>query len=347
MLDITKVLNRSWHILWKYRILWIFGFFLAMATGGGGGSNPPASYRNGMNQINNQGPWSSSPSGFPRWMGDTQSEVISMLITTGVVLLVVILLGSLVSAFLRYVSEVTSIRAVNDYETTGVKLGFKQLWKNGWNRNAWRLFLIDLLLSLPFIAMVLIMGLLGVWVYLASTGGNEAFLIFSAITAAGLALLFIFFMILLGIALGVIRHFAARICVLEGVGVIDAIKQGYAMVRRHLKNVFFMWLVMVGLGIAWAIGSLILILPLLLVVMLTILPGVIAGGIPGLMAAGLASLFTETPWYWIIGGIVGLPLFFLVAFSPIYPGRRMATDLHYQCVDRDVPRVESTRGCKN
>ena len=36
MLDITKVLNRSWHILWKYRILWVFGFFLAMAAGGGG-----------------------------------------------------------------------------------------------------------------------------------------------------------------------------------------------------------------------------------------------------------------------------------------------------------------------
>ncbi|MGB8253354.1 MAG: hypothetical protein WCF08_09060, partial [Anaerolineaceae bacterium] len=160
-------------------------------------------------------------------------------------------------------------------------------------------------------------GLLGLWVYLATTSGSQGFLIFSGITAAGLALLFILFFILLAIALGVIRNFAARICVLEGVGVIDSIKQGYAMVRRHLKQVFFIWLVMIGIGIGWALATIIIFLPLLLVVMLTIVPGIIAGAIPGLLATGLAAIFTPSPWYWIIGAIVALPLFFLVAFSPI------------------------------
>jgi hypothetical protein len=315
MLDISKVLSRSWHILWKYRILWIFGFFLAM---GAGGSSPnfTGSYQMNKNDFRMGHPWFQG-SNFPHWLGETPEQIITMLITVGIVLLVVILFWAVISAFLRYVSEVTTIRAVNEYEATGVMRGFKQLWKNGWNRTAWHLFLINLLISLPFIAMILIFGLLGLWVYLAATGGSEGFLIFSSITVAGLALLLILFFFLLGIALGVIRNFAARICVLEGAGVIDSIKQGYAMVRRHLKQVFFMWLVMVGIGIAWAIASLFMILPLLLVVLLTILPGVIAGAIPGLLATGLAALFTPSPWYWIIGAIVALPLFFLITFSPM------------------------------
>ena len=40
MLDIRKILQRSWQILWNYRTLWIFGFILALAIGGNNfGSN--------------------------------------------------------------------------------------------------------------------------------------------------------------------------------------------------------------------------------------------------------------------------------------------------------------------
>jgi hypothetical protein len=242
----------------------------------------------------------------------------NMWITVGIIFLVVILGWAVISAFLKYIAETATIRAVNDYEDNGIKAGFKQLWKTGWSRTSWRLFLINLLLSLPIFVMVILLGLLGLWMYFAIESGSEAFMIFSIVTAVGLVMLFILFFVLLAIALGVIGRFAARICVLEGSGVIDSIKQGYAMIRRHLKQVFFMWLVMVGIGIAWAIASLILIIPLLLVIMITLVPGIFAGGIPGLLATGLAALFqVPSPWYWIIGAIVALPLFILVAFSPM------------------------------
>ena len=39
MIDIGKILKRSWHILWNYRVLWIFGFILAMTAGGNGSGN--------------------------------------------------------------------------------------------------------------------------------------------------------------------------------------------------------------------------------------------------------------------------------------------------------------------
>src|SRR5512133_3893775 len=44
MVNVTKILKRSWHILWNYRMLWVFGFILALTVGGntfnrGGGSS--------------------------------------------------------------------------------------------------------------------------------------------------------------------------------------------------------------------------------------------------------------------------------------------------------------------
>ena len=36
MINIGKILKRSWHILWNYRVLWIFGILLALTTGGSG-----------------------------------------------------------------------------------------------------------------------------------------------------------------------------------------------------------------------------------------------------------------------------------------------------------------------
>ena len=34
MIDIGKILKRAWHILWNYKVLWIFGVLLALTAGG-------------------------------------------------------------------------------------------------------------------------------------------------------------------------------------------------------------------------------------------------------------------------------------------------------------------------
>ncbi|GEM_PF-166040 len=317
MLDISKVLNRSWHILWKYRILWIFGMFLAMAAGGYSGSNFNWSQR----YPGNGKFWTWDSGQLGTVLGKSGNELVNLLIICGIVLLVVVLFWSVVSAFLKYVSEVAAIRAANDYEDTGVKLGFKQLWKIGWTKSAWHVFLINLLLSLPFIAITLFEGLMGVWVYFASQSSSEGYKIFTVITVAGLTFFFMAVGLLLAIAISVIGKFAARVCVLEGAGVIDSIKRGYAMIRRHLGSVASMWLVMVALCIAWMIisfiGFFILLLPLILVFLLLLLPAVLAGAIPGLIATGLAALLQmPSPWYWIVGGLVALPIFGLIIALP-------------------------------
>jgi hypothetical protein len=38
-MDHTKILKRAWHILWSYRVLWIFGIILALTATGGVGTS--------------------------------------------------------------------------------------------------------------------------------------------------------------------------------------------------------------------------------------------------------------------------------------------------------------------
>jgi hypothetical protein len=44
---------------------------------------------------------------------------------------------------------------------------------------------------------------------------------------------------------------------------------------------------------------------------------VIVGSLPGLLFAGISSLFLSGYLPWIVGALAGLPLFALVAFSPL------------------------------
>ncbi len=55
MIDFGKILKRAWHILWNYKVLWIFGILLAITAGRGGGSS--SSYQFSSNDRNNWDNW--------------------------------------------------------------------------------------------------------------------------------------------------------------------------------------------------------------------------------------------------------------------------------------------------
>ena len=66
MLDIMKILKRSWHILWNYRMLWVFGFILAMTVGGNSFGNRGGGSSSSSNNDQNQ-PGQNQP--FDGWQG--------------------------------------------------------------------------------------------------------------------------------------------------------------------------------------------------------------------------------------------------------------------------------------
>jgi hypothetical protein len=71
-----------------------------------------------------------------------------------------------------------------------------------------------------------------------------------------------------------------------------------------------MWLIMLGLGIAWII----VIIPVTLIVLVLALA---AGGLPALAVGALASMSLEGAWPYIIGAAIGIPIFILVMVVPL------------------------------
>jgi hypothetical protein len=241
-----------------------------------------------------------------------------MVIAAVITAFVVILLLSLLTAILRYVAETASIRMVDEYEQTGVKVGFWQGWKYGWSRASWRLFLVNFLVHIPAFILFVILGLVTWWIVASALSGVRSALITSLIAGIGLAFLFIFVTSILMVILYVLRDFAWRMIALEDAGVTDALGNAFGLVKRQWKNVGLMWLVMLGLKIAWSIAFFILVFPLLIVSILTAVGGLLVAIVPTLLTAGIASLLSAPDfWPWIFAAIIGLPLFAVVAFSPI------------------------------
>src|SRR3990172_3428870 len=290
MLDISKILKRSWHILWNYRTLWIFGFILALAMGGNNfGNNNRYSVNDGNN--NNQQPEIHPPDGWEGLRGDTPSEKLNdafrqinegiqqlraeypvefrMGIAAAITLFVVILILSIVTAILRYVAETATIRMVDEYEQTDVKVGFRQGWKYGWSRASWRLFLINFVTHIPALVLFVILGLVAWWIISAALSGVESALINSLVAGIGLSFLFIFITAILMVVLLLLRDFAWRMAVLEGTGVMESLQLATSLVKRNWKSVGLMWLVMIGGKIVWAVAFFLLVFPLLIVSILS------------------------------------------------------------------------------
>jgi hypothetical protein len=200
---------------------------------------------------------------------------------------------------------------VNDHEETGEKRSIRQGFRWGWSRTSLRLFAIDLLVFVPLIVGFILLILLALAPLLLWTTHSQAAGIVGTVTTIGLVVLFILLFIVVIAAASLLIHFFRRVCALEEVGVVESIRRGYALVRRHLKDVFIMWLIMVGLTIGWTI----LMIP---VVILLVLVGLVLGGGPALLAGGLAGMASRGgPLPWLLGGAVGLPIFLLVLFVPL------------------------------
>jgi hypothetical protein len=336
MVKFSNILKRSWQILWNYKVLWIFGFLLALTTGGRGGGNSGggSSSRSqssgdfkGFQGFHTQ----ELPANSPQWVKDIAQwftntvvpmfthpeQYVGTFVMIGLVILLIIVVCSLLSALVRYPSETAVIRMVDEYETTGTKVGFKAGWKLGWNRRAFRLWLIDLILFAPVFLLVLMLLGAGVVIMASSAAGGGTPNVFGMVGGIGLVFLVILLLIVAAVFLGLLRNFFARAAVLEGVSVGEALRQGWAMFKRNWKSAGLMWLIMLGIGIVFGIASVIAFFLLIPVFLLLILPAGVVAAIPGAIAYGISCLFTVAPWTWIIAGLIALPFFGLVLGSPV------------------------------
>lgn len=314
-MDHTRVLKRAWEILKQYRVLWVFGLILALTTASSG---PQASYqlseRDIPSEYQYQIPEGSTPQeaieAFVRELsGGAWQPRAGTVIGVIVLLILVILALSVIATVARYVSEASMIRMVDTYETTGEKLRFREGWRLGWSREAWRLFLIDLVIFIPgFVGVILLIGLVALPLLLLVSGDGVSSVV-GVVIFIGLLFLVIFVLIIVAALLSLLERFFRRVCVLEKVGVWEALRRGFAMVKQNWKDVGIMWLIMVGISIGFSI----VMAP---IVFLLIAGGALAGGGVGLLVHGLAGLMMGNVGAWIVAGLIGISIFILVIAIP-------------------------------
>lgn len=314
-MDHVKVLKRAWEILKQYRVLWIFGLILALTTASTGsqssfqfsGDDVSPEYQYQLPEGSGLGElvellerWFSGGGWHPRLL-----PVVAFF----VVLLLAAIALAVIATIARYVAETSLIRMVDQYEETGEKLRFRQGWKLGWSREAWRLFLIDLAVFFPvFFGVIILLGLAALPLLSWVTGSNVVGVI-GTVASIGLFFLVIFAIIIVSVLLGLLVRFFRRVCVLEKVGVGAALRQGYALVRQNWKDVGIMWLVTVGISIGWGL----LMIP---VIFLLLAAGALFGGAVALLVRGLAGLVMGNLAAWIVAAVFGIPLFILVLAAP-------------------------------
>ena len=304
-MDHGKVLKRAWEILWRYRVLWVFGIILALTAGAGTAGNPVFRGDGDGRDVPFEG-WGS--------FAEIPPEVVSTLIAIGIAVACLIVILTIVRFVVRYVAETALIRMVDDHEQTGEKRGVRQGFRLGWSRTALRLFVIDLLTGLPVLLILLLLFLLGAGLVGLMIWADEAnavvVTLIGLVAAIGFGFLLILLAIVVGLVLSLLKQFFWRVCALEEMGVIDSMREGFNFVKRHLKDVVIMWLIMIGLQIGWTIVMIPVAFFLLFV-------AAVLAGLPALLVGGLASLVLEGAVPWILAAIVGIPIFILVMAVPL------------------------------
>jgi len=300
-----NILKRSLNITINYRALWLFGALLALTAGGnGGGGNGGGG--SGSSNGNNPGFNGQIPFG---GMPTIPPSVLNTIIAVAVGLACLILILMVAGTIVRYVSETALIRMVDEHEKSGEKLTIRQGFKLGWSRAAWKLFLMDLLVGLSFmVAFILLLALSALPLLVWLTKNTPAQII-GTIVSGGMILLLLFATIIVALAVGLIVLFARRACVLEGLGVRDSIRRGYAMVKQRLSDVLIMGVMMFGIGLLWMLVTIPIVLGILVAATLF-------GGLPALLAGSVVGIFTHGATPWIVAAIVGLPLFMIAVIIP-------------------------------
>jgi len=119
------------------------------------------------------------------------------------------------------------------------------------------------------------------------------------------------------VMVSLLRNFIVRACVLEQVDVRTALRNGFSVVRGNWKEVGLFWLILIGLGIAWSIASVILLILLIPFFVVSFTLAALVASVPGLVVGGFSSIFLTGYWPVVVGIVFGMPLFIPLAASPI------------------------------
>jgi len=281
-MDIGEVLTKAWKIIWKHKILWIFGILAGCAGGGGGGGGGRGnvSYNTGQGQL---------PPNVQHFFSQVTPGQIALMVAA-VVLVMLILIVILV--FLGTIGRIGLIRGTQQADQGAEHLSFGELFK-GSLPYFWRVFLLSLLVGIAIFIFVLAVTLIA---------------IMGAIVTFGFGLLCcipLFCLMVPAIwAISLWVDQASIAIVIENLGILDGMNRGWEVIKTNAGTMVIMWLILIlGLGL---IGGTILALPFIVVFFPVFISLAANNGHPmwaGLLIGALC-LVAYLPFFIVLGGIL-------------------------------------------
>ncbi len=239
-MDFGEVLSRAWQVIWKHKVLWIFGILAGCgSTGGGAEENFRITYRSTAPEIERY---------FNNFFGRVPNWQIALIV--GILILILLVLVIL-AIFLGTVGRIGLIQGTRQVDQEAEHLIFGELF-SGSLPFFWRVFGLNLLVGIAGFVLALIIIIP---------------LVIFAVVTLGLGLLCIIPLICVLIPLawlvGVIIEQANIAIVIEDLGIIAGLQRGWEIFRSNLGTMIVMALILyLGVGL---IGGFLIGLPLALV----------------------------------------------------------------------------------
>ncbi|HWQ84949.1 MAG TPA: hypothetical protein VN363_10305 [Anaerolineales bacterium] len=222
-MQISEVLSKAWNIIWKHKVLWIFGILVGFS-----GGNTTSSYT----QITERQP---VPGQFENFFSQFEGWQIALFILFAV--LVVVLLTVLV-VFLGTMGRIGLIRGASQADRGATKLTFGELF-NGGLPYFWRIFGLNLIVSLAFAIAIILILLISIPL---------------AITIVGLLCVVPMLLLLapLGFLVNVVVEQSNNAIVIEGKSMMDGLRRGWDVVSTNLGQTILLGLIL--MLISWGVG---------------------------------------------------------------------------------------------
>ncbi len=236
-----EVLSRAWQIIWKHKVLWIFGIFAGCSRGGGGSSGGGG----GGGGNGSGGPSFPQFQQLGQWI-DTHLWIVAVAV---LVILVVIV----IAIFLGTIGRIGLIKGTYKAEQGAERISFGELFSESMPY-FWRVF-----------GLAFLIGLISLFIFIP--------LIFFGIITAGVGFLCVLPLLCILIpvlwAVSVVIEQANVAIVLEDKSIMDGLRKGWEVVRANVVT-------MIAMGLILFIGSAVLGIIIALPVIIAVLPFVFA-----------------------------------------------------------------------
>ncbi len=277
-MDYGGLVKKALDIMWKFKYLWVFGFFVQVLSGGGWGIGRISDkWENFKFPIAR---WSDSWHGLNGLKMTIDNHIGELAIAVILLLILAAFLIFLIFLVLGIISQGGLIHCVSR-----IQAGERPTLGDGWNigvKNFWRMLGIWIIIVICILASILVLLVPFILVIIASG-------IFGLLFGMFLIPLFI----LAIITISLIDFYATRTCILEGKGVFDSLAGGWKTLINNLAKTIMVTIISVGSTIIYIIGfiivGLVLAIPFVLIAVANLFLGIVLGVLAGLIYIILVS----------------------------------------------------------